>query len=177
MRLFLAVAADAEVKASAAAVVARLRQAPGDYRWVDPRDMHVTLRFYGETPESELPKIESLMREVAAKMAPFEIGYGPLGVFDAWEDIRVVWVGVDAGAELLSQLADKLGRSEPRPYNPHLTLGRRRRAIDPTAFQCALRDEPPMRLQRPVNKLSLYASKPASFGHTYEILSEAELAG
>ena len=55
MRLFYAVAADAEVRAAAAGVVSGLRRAPGDYRWVDPRDMHLTLRFLGETPEERLP--------------------------------------------------------------------------------------------------------------------------
>ena len=175
MRLFLAVAADARVKASAAAVVERLRRAPGDYRWVDPRDMHVTLRFLGETPAAELPKIEVLMRETAAKTAPFEIGYGPLGVFDSWEDPRVVWTGIDAGADALATLAASLGRSEPRPYCAHMTLGRRRRPVDPAKFLDVLRAEPAFGLRRPVGKISLYASRPASFGHTYEILGEAAL--
>ena len=32
-------------------------------------------------------------------------------------------------------------------------------------------------LRRPVTKISLYASKPAPFGHAYEILFEADLTG
>ena len=67
MRLFYAAAADEEVKAAAAGVVSRLRAAPGDYRWVDPRDMHVTFRFLGVTPEAELPEVEARMRRAAAQ--------------------------------------------------------------------------------------------------------------
>src|SRR5687768_3081997 len=102
MRLFIAVAADEEVQAEAAAVVARLKQAPGDFRWVDPRDMHVTLRYFGETAESRLPEIEALMREAAARLSPFELVYGGVGAFDSLEQPRVVWIGVERGVEALA---------------------------------------------------------------------------
>ena len=177
MRLFLAVAADSEVKAAAAGVVGRLRRAPGDYRWVDPRDTHVTLRFIGETPEDTLPEFEQLMRETAGKTTPFEIAFGCVDAFESIDDPRVVWIGIERGLEPLQALAERLGRDESRPFTPHLTLGRRRRATDPAAFARALREESTLGLRRPVSKISLYASRPASFGHTYEILSEAALGG
>ena len=175
MRLFIAAAADEEAKAAAAAVVARLRRAPGDYRWVDPRDMHVTLRFLGETPEEKLPEIEALMRRAAAASAPFELVYGGVGAFDSLADPRVIWVGLDAGLEPMRALGELLGRDEPRPFSPHLTLGRRRREPAPPEFLAALRAEPALALRRPVQKISLYASRPAPFGHAYEILLEAPL--
>lgn len=175
MRLFYAVAADEEVKAAAAAAVARLRRAPGDYRWVDPRDMHLTLRFLGETDPERLPEAEARMREAAAKSRPFEIVYGGVGAFESLDDPRVVWIGLDEGLEPLSALADLLGRDEPRPFAPHLTLGRRRREPHPPEFAAALRAEPRLGLRSPVEKISLYASRPAPFGHAYEILLEAPL--
>jgi 2'-5' RNA ligase len=177
MRLFHAAAADEEVKAAAAEVVARLRRAPGHYRWVDPRDMHVTFRFLGETAEDELPEVEARMREAAAKSAPFELVYGGVGAFESLEDPRVVWIGLDEGAAAMERIADLLGRDEARPFAPHLTLGRRKREPVPPEFLAALRAEPKLDLRRRVEKISLYASRPAPFGHAYEILLEAELAG
>ena len=177
MRLFYAVAADEEVKAAAAGVVSRLRRAPGDYRWVDPRDMHVTLRFLGETPDAALPEVAERARRAAASVAPFEIVYGGVGGFDSLEDPRVVWIGLDAGLEPMLKIADLLGRDEPRPFSPHLTLGRRRREAAPPPFLEALRAEPALALRCPVAKISLYASRPAPFGHVYEVLLEAELIG
>lgn len=177
MRLFIAVPADEETKAEAAAVVARLRRLPGDFRWVDPRDMHVTLRFLGETPDEKLAEVEALMRAAAAKAARFELVYGAAGAFDTLDAPRVVWLGVDEGAAALEALAGAVGRDEPRPFSPHLTLGRSRREDVPPEFVAGLKTEKPLGLRRPVTKISLYASKPAPFGHTYEILSEAELPG
>lgn len=177
MRLFYAVAADEEVKAAAAQALARLRRAGADYRWVDPRDMHVTLRFLGETAEEKLPEVQERMRRAAAASAPFELVYGGVDAFESLDDPRVVWVGLDEGFEPMLKLADLLGRDEPRPFSPHLTMGRRRRETTPPEFVAALRAEPRWSLRRPVSRISLYASRPAPFGHAYEILLEADLAG
>ncbi|MFA6029623.1 MAG: RNA 2',3'-cyclic phosphodiesterase [Elusimicrobiota bacterium] len=175
MRLFIAVAADDEVKTAAAAAVARLRRAGGSFRWVDPRDMHMTLRWFGPTPEERLPEIQDLMTRAAAATAPFEIVYGGVGAFDSFEEARVVWLGLSEGLSPMEGVAALVGRDEPRPYAPHLTLGRNRHASAPPEFVAALKAEPVLDLRRPVTKLSLYASKPAPFGHAYEILCEAPL--
>lgn len=177
MRLFIAVAADEEVKAAAAEAVARLRRAGGSFRWVDPRDMHTTLRWFGATEEERLPEIRALMERAAAATAPFEVTYGSVDAFDSHEEARVVWIGLSEGKEPMEKLAGLLLREEPRPYAPHLTLGRNRDDAAPPGFIAALKAEPVLSLRRPVTKISLYASKPAPFGHAYEILFEAELTG
>jgi len=177
MRLFIAVAADEEVKSAAAEAVARLRRAGGSFRWVDPRDMHTTLRWFGAVDESRLPEIQELMTRAAAATAPFEIVYGAVDAFDSHEEARVVWIGLSEGKEPMERLAGLLQRDEPRPYSPHLTLGRNRDDAAPPSFVAALKAEPVLAMRRPVTKISLYASKPAPFGHAYEILFEADLTG
>lgn len=177
MRLFIAVAADEEIKSAAAEAVARLRRAGGNVRWVDPRDMHTTLRWFGLTAEEKLPEIQALMTRAAAQLAPFEIAYGGVGAFDSFEDASVVWIGLSEGLAEMERAAALVGRDEPRPYAPHMTLGRNRDKVSPPGLLAALRAEPVLNLRRPVTKLSLYASKPAPFGHAYEILFEAELKG
>ena len=177
MRLFIAVAADEEIKSAAAEAVARLRHAGGNVRWVDPRDMHTTLRWFGATPEEKLPEIQELMTRAAAQIAPFEIVYGGVGAFDSFEEARVVWIGLSEGIIPMERAAGLVGRGEPRPYAPHVTLGRNRDAVAPPEFVAALKAEPVLNLRRPVTKISLYASKPAPFGHAYEILFDAELTG
>ncbi|OGS01486.1 MAG: 2'-5' RNA ligase, partial [Elusimicrobia bacterium RBG_16_66_12] len=133
--------------------------------------------FLGETPESRLPEIRALMIAAASRMAPFELVFGGVGVFESLEDPRVVWIGLDQGAAEMEKLAGLLGRDEPRPFSPHLTLGRRRREPAPNGFLAALRAEPALALRRPVDRIILYASRPAPFGHAYEILFEAAVGG
>jgi 2'-5' RNA ligase len=139
--------------------------------------MHVTFRYLGETPEADLPAAEARMRAAAADSAPFDIVYGGAGAFESIDDPRVVWLGLDHGEAAMGALAARLGRDEPRPYSAHLTLGRRRRTPVPPEFAAALRAEPPLGLRSRVDRISLYASRPAPFGHAYEILLEAGLSG
>ncbi len=177
MRLFIAVAADEEIKTAAAEAVARLRRADGNFRWVDPRDMHTTLRYFGPTSEEKLPEIQDLMARAAARIAPFEIVYGGVGAFDSFEEARVVWIGLSDGCVAMERAAGLVAHDEPRPYAPHLTLGRNRGTTASPGFVAALKTEPVLNLRRTVKKISLYASRPAPFGHAYEILFEAELTG
>ncbi len=177
MRMFIAVAADEEIKSAAAEVVARLRRAGGNVRWVDARDMHMTLRWFSETPEERLPEIRELMTSAAAQIGPFEIVYGGVGAFDSFEEARVVWIGLGEGISPMERAAGLVGRNELRPYAPHLTLGRNRDDAAPPGFVAALKAEPVLNLRRLVTKISLYASRPAPFEHAYEILFEKELTG
>jgi 2'-5' RNA ligase len=177
MRLFIAVAADEEIQSAAAEAVARLRRASASYRWVDPRDMHTTLRFIGEASEERIPQMRELMASAAAKTPPFELVYGAVGAFESFEDPRVVWIGLSEGKEPLEKLADLLGRDEPRPFSPHLTMGRRKGETTSPGFSEALKTEPVLSMRRPMTKISLYMGLPKPFGHAYEILHEAELTG
>ena len=175
MRLFIAVASDEQVQKVAAAVIARLSRAKGNFRWVDPCDMHTTLRYLGPTPKDKIPGIRDLMTRAAREIPPFELVYGGVGAFNTLEEARVIWIGLSEGSELMACLADLLGRDDPRPYAPHLTLGRNRKASAPDEFISALQTEPALNLRRPVKKISLYASRPTSFGHAYDILYEVNL--
>jgi RNA 2',3'-cyclic 3'-phosphodiesterase len=176
MRLFIAVAADAEVRSAAAERVASLRGRLEGWRWVEPRDMHVTLRFLGEREEAGLAQAKESMLRAASAVRPFEIVYGALGAFDSREDARVAWVGLSAGLEPMERLAELLGRDEPRPYTPHLTLGRRRASADAADAGAFLEAQPPLNLRRPVRAISLYAGLPSPVGRAYEVLFEAGLS-
>src|SRR3954464_12843674 len=142
MRLFIAVAADEEIKAAAAEIISRLKKADGNFRWVDPRDMHTTLRFFGAVEDDKLPEIKALMESAGKKVKPFEIVYGGVGAFDSFEESRVVWIGLTEGVSMMASTAALVGLNEPRPYSPHLTLGRNRDKIAPPGFVEALKSEP-----------------------------------
>ena len=68
------------------------------------------------------------------RFPPFEVRLAALGAFGRGRAVRVVWLGLEAGATELAGLAARVeaacARSgvapEPRPYNPHLTLARAR---------------------------------------------------
>jgi len=145
MRLFIAVNLPPDIRERLAAEQDRLRRAQADVSWVRAENIHVTLKFLGETEEKRLDRIRPALLEVARGSAPFRIRAAGLGSFGGRVP-RVVWVGVREGAEPLSRLAKdveaamaRLGfPKEKRGFTTHVTLGRVRSAKNAEALLTAL---------------------------------------
>jgi 2'-5' RNA ligase len=116
-RLFVALPVDEAVRAAAAEIIDGLRKTGADYKWVEPRNLHLTLRFFGETPLDRIPQIEALMADASVR-PPFELVFSGLGAFSSWEDPRVVWLGVGRGARELAELAGALGGARMGGLSP-----------------------------------------------------------
>ncbi len=135
MRVFIAVEIDDGLREAAARAQEQLKSI-GGVKWVEPQNLHLTLKFLGEIEEGAVSRLANeLTRELAA-MAPFRLGLDGAGVFPDERRPRVIWIGVEEGLEPLFALAQKvegvcqaLGfEAENRPFRGHLTLGRVREA-------------------------------------------------
>ena len=111
-------------------------------KWVEKHNIHVTLKFLGETEEERIPDINRVLEEMAADINVFSFSLQKLGIFGSAYDPRVVWVGIEPYADLASImkiLRDKLSviGFEPDRQNlvPHLTLGRIKFLKDKKLFQ------------------------------------------
>lgn len=128
MRLFVAIALEAEV-AERMVMLRRglMAQAP-EAHWARPESWHLTLQFLGEQQEAELPALAAQLARV--RSAEFRFALRGLGAFPPQGRMRTLWVGVEDPAPVIG-LAAAVGRElaprwppEDRPYQPHLTLAR-----------------------------------------------------
>lgn len=138
MRVFLGVFPPAEVQRAAYAASEALRR-PGDgVSWVKPDNLHYTLRFLGEVGENGAKRATDAANAAASAHPAFDAELGVLGAFPKPRHARVIWVGLEVGAEPLVALAKSLEtelarrgfEKERKKFNAHLTLGRVR---DPRA--------------------------------------------
>lgn len=127
-RAFIAVEAGAGLRHEA--LRAELASSGAQLRLVEPRNLHLTLRFLGDIEEARVDEIHGAMKRSVGGVAPFEIGFHGAGAFPNLSYIRVVWVGL-RGAEPLQELARRLdaelsgiGMEKEGGFSPHITLAR-----------------------------------------------------
>lgn len=99
--------------------------------WVDPQNLHLTLKFLGETSAQQVAGIKKLLSDISVKYHPFSVCLEGIGFFKSSGMPRVLFAGINEDGTL-AQLADEAGdhlvhfgfEKEKRIYNPHLTLAR-----------------------------------------------------
>jgi len=142
MRLFVAVNFPARLRQKIARLCRPLDAAGIPVQWVEPDQVHLTLKFIGETPSDRVEALSDALEEVAGRFRPFPLRFGPIGAFPSPRRPRVVWLGVEPTPELrfvkddLERRLAELGvEREQRPYQPHVTLGRAPREAEAGEFR------------------------------------------
>jgi len=137
IRTFVAIELSAGIKGELTRVEEMLREkiATPHLRWVDPANVHLTLKFLGNVPLDRIPAITAALKEACAGLSPFIMNVSGLGSFPSTNNPRVIWVGVQEETGRLKRLQERveerlatLGfKPERRHFRPHLTLGRVRK--------------------------------------------------
>ena len=106
-------------------------------KWVDPYSIHLTLKFLGNVPSSQIEDIKKSMEQATLGIAPFHLEMKNLGVFPGLTRVQVIWVGLSGDTDKLSQLQKRVEENmshlgfapEGRAFTAHLTLARVRERI------------------------------------------------
>ncbi|HTB93305.1 MAG TPA: RNA 2',3'-cyclic phosphodiesterase [Candidatus Sulfotelmatobacter sp.] len=130
MRLFIAIEIPQSIRSTFASLLKDFRAIAPQLKWVRAENLHVTLKFLGETDPAKLGPLQNAL---AAVRSPEQVHleFRGLGFFPNEKRPRVFWAGTQASANLTSLAADidqaahRLGFPlEDRPFTPHLTLAR-----------------------------------------------------
>lgn len=133
MRLFAAVRPSAEAIAHAAAAVDQVRATEPGPRWVPAERWHVTLAFYGDVDEPELPRLTRHIDRGLADVPPMTLSLAGAGTFSR----RAIWLGVVGDVDVLQRAAYGV-TFEDRAFQAHLTVARLRGGTDPAGAVRAL---------------------------------------
>jgi RNA 2',3'-cyclic 3'-phosphodiesterase len=185
IRTFVAVELAPEIRARALELVDLLRPIGGDARWVEPHNMHLTLKFLGDVRQDAVADVCRVVRKAAAEFAPFEIALGGAGAFPDVRHPRTLWIGVRRGQPELVRLqtavervlAKRGFRKEHREFHPHLTIGRLRESGPAMTElgQRILTHADFVAGSSTVREVVVFASHLSPAGPTYEPLARAPL--
>lgn len=151
-------------------------------RPVAVENLHVTLKFLGETDQDLVTPIGQVVIDVAAGHAAINAELQGLGVFPHLRRPSVVWAGL-AHAEGLAALAAELeSRLEPlgfapeqRTFQPHLTLARVKSKPPPQLAEFVEAFEKTSFGAATIGAVSLFQSELGPQGARYTALQTAEL--
>lgn len=187
VRTFVAVEIPGEVRERAAQLIKSLRNTDAKVRWVEPRNMHWTLKFLGDVDLRETPDVCSAVAEAVADFAPFDVEARGAGAFPDPSRPRTVWIGMGQGSEQMIAMHDAIDRAlgrlgyreENRRFRPHLTIGRVRNSpggIEELGQLIQQHADFASGLST-VYEVTIFSSDLDEDGPTYEPLGHAELKG
>lgn len=185
LRTFVAVEISKPIRTRAAELIAALDGTAAEVKWVDPHNLHLTLKFLGEVHHREVAEVCRAVQQATAKLAPFKLEVQGAGAFPNPARPRTVWIGTGEGKEEMVQLHDhieselfELGhREEHRRFQPHLTIGRVRgggMGITELGTRVKEHIDFPVGTMK-VEKVTVFSSKLTADGPIYESIGTARL--
>jgi len=133
IRSFIAIELPQNVKTELAQLESELER-PGHrfVKWVNPRAIHLTLKFLGYIPTKQIPEISNAIEQASKGIPPFHLQIASLGAFPNINQPRVLWVGIKGETDSLQGLQQKIDSAlislgfaeEKQSFTPHLTMAR-----------------------------------------------------
>jgi 2'-5' RNA ligase len=183
IRSFIAVKIEAPETVARISILQQDLQKSGLHaKFVETENFHLTLRFLGEVPLTTLETVKNRLSEV--KFHPFRISLKGVGAFPAMSRPRVLWIGVEEGAEdlvsLANQVRGKLASIKlPEPdedFHPHLTIARLKGPLNAEARKIIESSKDLLFGAQEIKYFALYQSILTPRGPIYKELMRYELS-
>ncbi len=152
--------------------------------WVRPTNIHLTLKFIGETPTRDEPKIIEAVSKVLDNQKSFTMDFNRTGIFGARYAPRVLWLGMQQTPDVLLNLEeavltafDNIGYQRDRQnFVPHLTLCRIKNLCEKQYFQKVVQAiEHKTYIYQEVNEIILFQSILRPEGAVYKVVKKWDL--
>lgn len=130
MRVFVAIDLNEELIDRIIETENELKRNDIDVKFVDPENLHLTLKFLSEVREEKIPEIEQSLSEALNGFKQFRMKINGFGYFGKPDYMRTLWLGIKEGREDIIEIVKELNkrlnhiRKDDYDPSPHLTIGR-----------------------------------------------------
>lgn len=132
IRAFICIEVPDSIRSRAGDLQRRLQSIGADVSWVKPSNLHLTLKFLGHISPAKLGEARAALERAVRSSGQFEIEVSGTGCFPSPRSPRVLWIGLGRVPDQLTKLREAIESEmeaigfarEPKPFSPHLTIGR-----------------------------------------------------
>lgn len=127
MRCFISVDLDRKLINKVIEVQKDLQNLNLDVKFVEPENLHFTVKFLGNVNENEVNEVKKSLHACLERENAFSINIKGMGYFGRPSRIRTLWLGLNEGEDELAGLMKKVNdyvKIGERNFSPHLTIGR-----------------------------------------------------
>ncbi len=177
VRAFIAINCPESVRENILRIQKRLENI-GNIKPVEPKNLHITLRFLGNVSNEELREISKKLDSISS-FEKFQISLKGIGAFPNQNYIRVLWIGLDNDSrikEIHDKIEDELGLKKDNSFSSHLTIARIKSIRDKEKIQRILHENSKTEFgDFQVEKIELMKSELTKKGPIYTSLKEINL--
>ena len=130
IRSFLAIELDEDLVPKILDVQKEFKKTDANIKYVNSRNMHFTLKFFGNIDLDMVEDISDAVNKVIKNYSSFDLNIRNCGCFPNKKVIKVLWLGLEEGSPIINLQKDldkefgKLGFKKERNFISHLTIGR-----------------------------------------------------
>ncbi len=142
-------------------------------KWIQGDNMHLTLRYFGDIPESEVGRICELLSSWHPGRLPFSLE--SIGSFGKRKSPSVFWLGGSFPEEIsrvaceLGRIPDERGKTGGQRFIPHLSFARRKNSTPLPEL------EPPGEIRGVFEEAVVINSRLTSGGPEYTFIERYDL--
>ena len=173
MRCFIAIDISEEVRKEIARIEDEIKSLEdiSKLRIVEPKNLHLTLKFLGEIDDKQVNKVKESLKKV--KIEKFKVKLNKLGVFTP-SYIKVVWIDIAPDKEIkelherIDESLHKIGIKKDKGFESHITLARVKYVKDKKRFMERIKNIKPKQIEFEIKNFILKKSTLTSNGPIYE---------
>ncbi len=156
-------------------VIAPLAKLPVSVKWVEPKNLHLTLKFLGEILPTQMLAAAATAEKLLTSTGKAKLYLTEAGTFGG-KTPSVIWVGIGGDVsrlEVMSGVLTEICKTEKidaddKKFSPHITIGRPKTSINSSQLLSAIKSQKLQNTPFEVAELVLFRSTLTPSGPIYE---------
>lgn len=153
--------------------------------WADSNIAHLTLKFFGNTPDYKLKKIDKQLEEACQNIKPIQFSITKIGAFGSSYKPQILWFGIDQ-EEKLKEIHNEIMKAlkpigylpDAGNFVPHITFARIHKTNDKAWFWKCVEKHQTSHIQDVyAEKIHLFESKLSAEKPIHDIVKSYSFLG